>query len=346
MIVCPNCQKENADESVHCGFCGQQLKEDAGGKKTMFGLNALSSVDIQKAAQEAKAAAAQAAQNVVASKPSLPVLPSLTPDGENAAFARTEMMPSITPEAAASHAATLEPTPVQPVDPFAADFAALEQNFGSDAPVNPAPSVELPSVDYTPKGFGDAPAPAFPSSIPSSSSDDFSMGNVETDKLHSGPQSFGTPQGTGGTPQGFGGAPQGFGESPQGFGGAPQGTGGAPQGFGAPASGAQPNPGMLQPAPNQNLQPAKSNKKLIIGLVVVEYFNSLFFRSCYIAEKVCFCLGSSQFYEKIIAEGLLAQPMLSANTCFRYLFQSNTRVLSDVADAAWEMSCSTINNDL
>ena len=39
MIVCPNCGKQNADESVHCGFCGHQLQE--GGKKTMFGMAAL-----------------------------------------------------------------------------------------------------------------------------------------------------------------------------------------------------------------------------------------------------------------------------------------------------------------
>lgn len=299
MIVCPNCQKENADESLHCGFCGQQLKEDAGGKKTMFGLNALSSVDIQKAAEAAKAAAAQAAANVPA--PSLPVLPSLTPEKESAAFARTEMMPSITPEAAASAIAAatasrapaalhpLEPTPVQPADPFAADFAALEQNFGSDAPVNPAPSVELPSVDYTPKGFGDAPAPAFPSSALPSNSDDFSMGNVEADQLHSGPQSFGAPQGFDGAPQSSGGAPQGFGGAPQGFNAAPQGFGGAPQGFGAPASGNQPNSGMLQPAQGQALQPAKSNKKLVIGLVVV---GAVLLGGCIILSIVLQVLGT------------------------------------------------------
>ncbi len=62
MIVCPNCGKENADESVHCGFCGHQLKEgDKSKSKTMFGMSAISADEVKKATQTAKEASQAAA---------------------------------------------------------------------------------------------------------------------------------------------------------------------------------------------------------------------------------------------------------------------------------------------
>lgn len=58
-------------------------------------------------------------------------------------------------------------------------------------------------------------------------------------------------------------------------------------------------------------------------------------------------VGSSQFYERIIAEGLLAHPVLCAidrqNKFFRYLVQSITPavVVRHVAGAVGDMSYST-----
>jgi len=137
MIVCPNCGKENADESVHCGFCGHQLQE--GGKKTMFGMAALDASDIKAAAEQAKAAGAAAAAAGGAPKLNLPTPGDLGGGGGVGAGddvnAKTEMMESVPNEPA-------KPEP----DPFADDFAALEQQFGGDpdfqdnAPVDPTPA--------------------------------------------------------------------------------------------------------------------------------------------------------------------------------------------------------------
>ena len=145
MITCPNCGKENADESVHCGFCGHQLQE--GGKKTMFGMAALDSDAIKAAAQAAKDAASQAAQQT----------------DEASAFAKTEMMPSI--QNGEEPAAPKAPEK----DPFADDFAALEAQYGNDSSFDPpapaaAPSASLPGLD-TPAGAPiGSPAPQQPAS--------------------------------------------------------------------------------------------------------------------------------------------------------------------------------------
>lgn len=136
MIVCPNCDKENADESVHCGFCGHQLQE--GGKKTMFGMAALDAADIKAAAAQAKAASAASGGGPKLNLPK----PGDLGGGMGAgmgddANAKTEMMESVQ-----GGGETAKPAP----DPFADDFAALEQQFGHDpdfqdnAPVDPTPA--------------------------------------------------------------------------------------------------------------------------------------------------------------------------------------------------------------
>lgn len=135
MIVCPNCSKENADDSAHCGFCGNQLTE--GGKKTMFGMAALSADQIRAAADAAKQKAQAETPSLNLPKPgqssgsNLP-LPGSLPDTD--AFAKTEMMPSV------SSVAQADAKP----DPFADEFAALESQYGNDTdfggPVDPSPS--------------------------------------------------------------------------------------------------------------------------------------------------------------------------------------------------------------
>ena len=135
MIVCPNCSKENADDSAHCGFCGNQLTE--GGKKTMFGMAALSADQIRAAAEAAKQKAASEAPSLNLPKPGQSSASNLPQPGslpDTDAFAKTEMMPSVSSMAQAD---------AKP-DPFADEFAALESQYGNDAdfggPVDPSPS--------------------------------------------------------------------------------------------------------------------------------------------------------------------------------------------------------------
>lgn len=185
MIVCPNCSKENADDSAHCGFCGNQLTE--GGKKTMFGMAALSADQIRAAAEAAKQKAASEAPSLSLPKPgqssgsNLP-LPGSLPDTD--AFAKTEMMPSV------SSVAQADAKP----DPFADEFAALESQYGNDSdfggPVDPSPSFSStesvtapsPAVSPTPQAHQASPQPQ-----------------------QTSPQSFGAPNQQG--PSQFGNAP-------------------------------------------------------------------------------------------------------------------------------------------
>lgn len=138
MITCPNCDKENADESVHCGFCGHQLQE--GGKKTMFGMAALNADELKRAAEAAKAAAAAP-----------PV--SGPPAGDP--FAKTEMLDSVPAPADAPPAK----------DPFAAEFAALEAQYGDDASLDISPFGE-PSTPIADEPSFAPPAAAPPTTAP------------------------------------------------------------------------------------------------------------------------------------------------------------------------------------
>lgn len=185
MIVCPNCSKENADDSAHCGFCGNQLTE--GGKKTMFGMAALSADQIRAAAEAAKQKAASEAPSLNLPKPgqssgsNLPQ-PGSLPDTD--AFAKTEMMPSVSSTAQAD---------AKP-DPFADEFAALESQYGNDAdfggPVDPSPS--FPSTESV-----TARSPA----VNASPGDE----HVAPQPQQSSPQAFGAPNPSG--PAQFGNPP-------------------------------------------------------------------------------------------------------------------------------------------
>jgi hypothetical protein len=138
MITCPNCGKQNADEAVHCGFCGHQLQE--GGKKTMFGMAALDPEALKRAAEEAKLKKEQEAAASLEKPAPLPKLdlPKLggaslnlpKPNSDPDPFGATEMMSAVSP---AAKPPTNEP------DPFADAFAELEANYGKDFPSS-APS--------------------------------------------------------------------------------------------------------------------------------------------------------------------------------------------------------------
>lgn len=55
MIICPQCETENADNANHCGNCGARLQK-GGSQKTMFGFAAVSPDALEEAAKEAKQA--------------------------------------------------------------------------------------------------------------------------------------------------------------------------------------------------------------------------------------------------------------------------------------------------
>lgn len=142
MITCPNCGKENADESVHCGFCGHQLQE--GGKKTMFGMAALNADELKRAAEAAKAASGAPAAAPPAGGP---------PAGDP--FAKTEMLDSVPAPADAPPAK----------DPFADEFAALEAQYGDDASLDISPFGE-PSTPISDEPSFAPPAAGPPASAP------------------------------------------------------------------------------------------------------------------------------------------------------------------------------------
>lgn len=61
MIQCPECGKEIADNSAHCGFCGAEI-QTGGGKKTMIGFAAVTEDAMREAAQQARDARDRAEQ--------------------------------------------------------------------------------------------------------------------------------------------------------------------------------------------------------------------------------------------------------------------------------------------
>ena len=261
MIVCPNCGGENADESVHCGHCGHQLTE--GGKKTMFGMAALDMNQIRAAADAARQQSAAPSGPLNLPKPgggalgdgpsglNLPRpggLPQPQASASADAFAKTEMMPSVS----ATAATDVKPAAPAP-DPFADEFAALEAQYGAD------PDLQVPSVDPTPtpQDFATAQAPAA-QSAPSPS---FSApAPAPSPGFSASPAPAPTPAPA--PSSGFGPAPTPQGPTSFGAGPTPQ----APQGFGGPGQ-------SLQQAPGQALQ-AKDNKKtlMIVGIVVAVLF--------------------------------------------------------------------------
>ncbi len=102
MIQCPNCSKDIADDTAHCGFCGAKI-ETGSGMKTMMGFAAMTGDTLKQAAEEARKAREAAQQerserrpsvlpqrpsaNVPAAdgKPKLPQLPRPTPSAGTAA---------------------------------------------------------------------------------------------------------------------------------------------------------------------------------------------------------------------------------------------------------------------
>lgn len=107
----------------------------------MFGMAALDGDAIKAAAEAAKKAAATAAQEA---------------GGDDGAFAKTEMMPSVGGEAPA---VAEEP---KKEDPFADEFAALEAQYGNDPSLDtPAAASSLPGLDTPPgESFSHTPGVA------------------------------------------------------------------------------------------------------------------------------------------------------------------------------------------
>jgi hypothetical protein len=78
MIQCPSCQKDIADDSAHCGFCGAKIETGAG-KKTMIGFAALTGDALKQAAEEARQAREAAADSKPTVSQQAPTAPQSAP---------------------------------------------------------------------------------------------------------------------------------------------------------------------------------------------------------------------------------------------------------------------------
>lgn len=95
MIQCPECSKDIADDSAHCGFCGAKIETGAG-KKTMMGFAALTGDRLKEAAEEARRARLDAEAAASQAAPSAPSTPSAPPDPSKPATPSLPKRPSQT----------------------------------------------------------------------------------------------------------------------------------------------------------------------------------------------------------------------------------------------------------
>lgn len=260
MINCPNCNKELADNTVHCGYCGQEVKTTSD-KKTMFGMAALSSDQLKKALEEARSAQQAGADQA---RPKIPAPGDLKPaaptaNDDDISLAKTEML-DLSDEQREVLANTRPAASTSNADPFAAD-----------EPTANLPAAEAPTLMSSPGeplfgNYGDDAAPGFGDSI----------GDTGPTEPTTAP-SFGDSPSVGDTPS-FGDSPA-FGQTPT-FRDAPQAgeqTQPAPQNHFGPSQGL--NAPAAQPgAADLNVEPEKSKKGLyiILGLVVLLFGGGCF----------------------------------------------------------------------
>ena len=164
MISCSNCGAENADESVHCGQCGNELQKSTA-KKTMLAF-ALSPEALQEAAAAAKAAK-EARQDSGAQPAVTPATPEPDPEPaqtEAAAatgldpFAQTMMLGQ---EDAAKLSATRDPASESAASAARDDTPDhvpkpnVAQSEGSQPPADTAPKEQF--VKYVSQPSGSPP---------------------------------------------------------------------------------------------------------------------------------------------------------------------------------------------
>ncbi len=167
MIICPECGKEIADDSAHCGYCGAQISSGAG-KKTMLGMAPVTADMMAQAAAEAKAAR-EAAQDAADTEPKS--LGDLKSEGK-----LKIPKPSGAPAPASSSGSSL-PSPGKLSIPKIGEPTPMEKEpvqAGYGDELSDAKTSALPSVDEEPPGNAGAFAPstveevAAPSEPPSS----------------------------------------------------------------------------------------------------------------------------------------------------------------------------------
>jgi len=153
MIVCPDCGKNIADDSAHCGFCGAEI-ESGGGKKTMIGFAAVTGDVMKQAAEEARKA--REASGGLGDQPSegklkipKPNIP-MSSSGESAAGGLPAPGKLSLPKLGA--AATSDRPPPEP-------FATAEAKTEALTAVSPAPvEPEAPAVPAEQPTAGGAPS--------------------------------------------------------------------------------------------------------------------------------------------------------------------------------------------
>lgn len=215
MIQCPDCGKDIADDSAHCGFCGAKI-ETGGGKKTMIGFAAVTGEALREAAAEARQArldaeAARGPSSDPATKPN-PALPARPGRPAPADDGRPKLpqAPRPTPQAGLPAAG-----PPQ--------FGNLAPGSSARSPESDAPTAALPAVGDAPTtvdeyavGDGDFGADTDPGSPPTP----FSPGSMQSSVpaavetmperpalSHDGPSEFGGVASSDGPTEFGGGAP-------------------------------------------------------------------------------------------------------------------------------------------
>lgn len=257
MITCPNCGKQVADDTVHCGHCGHRIQTDQ--KKTMLGMAAINPAELQKALAQGRETAQQSAEGPDAPKLKLPTPGDVAGGVERQPGDFALPRPEAQPSPSASAAAVLEPAGQPPGGPFATDD-------DGNAKTEMLPQIDMRSEASAGLGASAVTEPEVDASsgawTGSATSDGFASPTLAVEP---GPQ---FAHGTSEAVPPFGQGPEGWNE--------PQGEMNM-----APAAGEMigaPSPGEMNAAsPQGNLMvplEGKSNKKLfiIIGAVAAVLF--------------------------------------------------------------------------
>lgn len=241
MIQCPNCGEEIADNSAHCGFCGEKIVQGSG-KQTMIGMAAVTADDMAQVARETREAreAAEEGDAGLGNERSKPAGLSIPKPAGGASS------PPSRPSSSGLAAKLNIPKPGQTAP-------AGDSDTGGDAPPDAKTEVMnaiRPGMDASQLPIGgtsntEPPSPAIDEAGPTDPMGNGAFGTPQTPTATNNPGSSQEGSGFGASPpsdDGFGGpTDSGLGNTPaddgfaapsqQGFGGTPP-----PSGFGGPST--------------------------------------------------------------------------------------------------------------
>ncbi len=153
MISCPNCGKDIADDSAHCGHCGHKI--EVGSKKTIMGFGGA----VDASALRAKLKAAKAREKGSATPPTGPSSQEDAPD-----MAPTQMMDTV-PGPGQGDVSDIETAPTEMMDqPSPSDFDVMEdEEDDAFAATKAMSTIEAQKVSSPPESASDAaPDPSVP----------------------------------------------------------------------------------------------------------------------------------------------------------------------------------------